>query len=350
MRIRPLTLLARISVVCAVGCASDPEPRNDSAAVETTEPEPCTPESACRGCGSCAALCACSGGSASECESACAGDPEEPLPPPEVTVRDGRYAVTLVTEEFEVPPGGEAFRCQNFSNPFGRHVAVVESRSVMASGSHHMFVFQGTSFSAGRLQHCGGLEFGGNIHSSQRSEESVVYPDGIGRILFAEEGLRVQAHYLNTTREPITAYVAVTLEAVDPGEVEALAAQVFINTFGISIPPQGPGSAQNSCAVPHEAKLLTASSHMHQFGTYFEARTSDGQLIFETTEWAEPTPWRFDPPLALEAGSQIHIRCEYLNTTDMTLTFGESAATNEMCILSGLYYPAPNGASITCLF
>lgn len=41
--------------------------------------------------------------------------------------------------------------------------------------------------------------------------------------------------------------------------------------------------------------------------------------------------------------------CDYDNETDQTLTFGESAATNEMCIFVGAYYPPPTARrSIAC--
>jgi hypothetical protein len=160
----------------------------------------------------------------------------------------------------------------------------------------------------------------------------------------------MQVHYLNTTTEPIKAYVATTLHAERPEDIDMYASYLFINTLSISVPPQSPGSAQASCGVPRDVQLLSASSHMHQFGVHFNARTSDGQLVYETEQWAEPNPWYYDPPLPLSAWSSVDIRCEYENTTDSTLTFGESAATNEMCILSGVYYPAAPNESITCLF
>ena len=86
-----------------------------------------------------------------------------------------------------------------------------------------------------------------------------------------------------------------------------------------------------------------------QHGTQFVARTRDGQLVYETNEWADPEPWKFDPALLIPQGGGIDIHCEYKNDSSNYLSFGESAATNEMCILSGTYYPAPNGASIICM-
>jgi hypothetical protein len=56
----------------------------------------------------------------------------------------------------------------------------------------------------------------------------------------------------------------------------------------------------------------------------------------------------FDPPLALAKGDSITWTCDYDNPTESTLTFGESATTNEMCILSGRYFPSTDGETIEC--
>lgn len=318
-------------------------------------PEACTVAAECRGCSSCEALCECGGGTPDECSDECASEPppmtthtSDPPPPPKQEP-GGSTVLTLVTEDFEVAPGEETYRCQGFGNPFGRDVAIIESRSSMPSGSHHMFVFQG-NFETTGLERCGGLEFGPSVHSSQRSEELMTYPEGVGRFLGARDSLRIQVHYLNTTSEPIHAYVATTLRAVELEQVDSLASHVFINTINISVPPQSSGQASTSCSIPYDANLLSASSHMHQFGVYFQARDAQGQLVYETNEWAEPEPWRFEPSLFLAAGNRIDIRCDYENTTNEALSFGESAKTNEMCILSGFYYPAPGGEGISCLF
>jgi hypothetical protein len=48
----------------------------------------------------------------------------------------------------------------------------------------------------------------------------------------------------------------------------------------------------------------------------------------------------------IKKGTAINWACTYQNGTGKALTFGEHAQTNEMCIFSGLYYPAPGGAGI----
>ena len=42
----------------------------------------------------------------------------------------------------------------------------------------------------------------------------------------------------------------------------------------------------------------------------------------------------------MKAGTSIEWTCLYYNPTPQLMTFGDSAATNDMCIYLGQYYPA----------
>jgi hypothetical protein len=219
----------------------------------------------------------------------------------------------------------------------------------MTSGSHHMFVFIGGN-EDGPLVACSGLTFGPNLHLTQRSHDSTRFPKGVGRILNATDGIQLQIHYLNASDVAVHTEISATLNATLPENVPTLASGVFINTVSISVPPFSKGTVKNSCTVPKDIEVFEAASHMHQHGVHFTARASDGQLLYDTDQWAEPPPWTFTPPRRLKAGSTIDIQCNYQNTTAVSLSFGESAASNEMCIFSGGYYPALPGENITCLF
>jgi hypothetical protein len=306
----------------------------------------CKVDDQCRGCTSCFDECLCGGGSSARCAESCntavdagGGDASGPLTP---------YTATVATEAFDIPPGEEFYRCQDFANPFGRDVAILSSESFMTAGSHHMFVFQKPGARDGSLESCSGLEFQPYIHLSQQSQQRITYPRDVGRLFEAAHGLRVQIHYLNASSQTVRAEIAVTIRASDPDAVPVHAAQIFINTFSINIPPYSAGTANNRCSVPKDINVFSATSHMHQRGKLFTARADDGQLLYETNEWAEPPPWTLSPPRKIKAGGAILIHCDYQNDTDAPLYFGESAATNEMCVFVGSYYPANRGESITC--
>jgi hypothetical protein len=78
---------------------------------------------------------------------------------------------------------------------------------------------------------------------------------------------------------------------------------------------------------------------MHKRATNFVATTSTGVTLFQTTQWAEPPPQIYSPPLFLPAGTTITWSCTYVNDTSASLTFGESAMTNVMCIGVNPFYP-----------
>src|SRR5689334_3640011 len=54
----------------------------------------------------------------------------------------GLQVVTITTDSFDVPPGQEMYRCQNFANPFdGLNVDIARFEVTMPAGSHHMIMF-----------------------------------------------------------------------------------------------------------------------------------------------------------------------------------------------------------------
>jgi hypothetical protein len=256
--------------------------------------------------------------------------------------------VTIETAVRPVAPGEEAFFCQNFANPFGKNVEVIESESFMTPGSHHMFVFYEPGASDGPVVPCSGLEFKPAVHGAQTPQSKIVYPPGVGRVVDSGNGLRVSAHYLNTGSTTIDAKLTVVFKVVPEGTIEHQAGAMFFNNLAIWVQPNSTATISDTCTLSKDIQLINVVSHMHQYSTHFIATTSGGQKLYETTDWDEPQSNVFDPPLLLEAGTQITYSCEYNNTTSTPLTFGESAKFNEMCILSGTYFPAPNGAAIGC--
>jgi hypothetical protein len=129
-----------------------------------------------------------------------------------------------------------------------------------------------------------------------------------------------------------------------PGVVTNHAGVIFLNQAQMSV---GPGCTAAVGGCPSQAtyllsqavNILASDSHMHKYATNFVATTSTGVTLFTTTQWAEPPPKVYSPPLALPAGTSITWTCTDVNTTGATLSFGESANTNVMCISVSIFYP-----------
>jgi hypothetical protein len=264
-------------------------------------------------------------------------------PPPDASYSD---TVTIQTVDIPVAANTELVKCQNFKNPFGRDVALLETESVMVS-SHHMFVFHDPSFDAdtNSVADCSGIEFHDLLHMAQTPMQSITYPPGVGRMLKGTDGLRLLVHLLNTGTTAVTAHVTVTLHAVATTDVQTLAVSVFFNN-AILVVPTGVSTQSRTFTIPSNIKLMTAVSHMHSRATAFLATTNTGQVLYKGTNWNEPVPATYNPPMDITAGSVVTWSCTYNNMTGTTLTFGESANTNEMCIMAGVAYPDTPGVDL----
>src|SRR5580698_9290114 len=89
-----------------------------------------------------------------------------------------------------------------------------------------------------------------------------------------------------------------------------------------------PGAAQR--------RTVRVPGHMHSRGTSFEAHATskaNGEVrpLYSSDTWDEPAQLEFAPPLEMRAGDALGYSCSYDNRTGMALSYGNSAATNEMC-------------------
>ncbi|HEX4339547.1 MAG TPA: hypothetical protein VH062_26755 [Polyangiaceae bacterium] len=249
---------------------------------------------------------------------------------------------TFTTGHFTVPPGAEVYKCQDFTNPFGKDIGIVQEVTSLTPGSHHMFAFilpNGQLTLKDSLVDCpgGGVEFHDYLTTSGTPIATVTYPDKTGRIFSQANGLRLNVHLINSGTDPKDAFVVYKVVYVDPVGLVNKVASLFLNQVLLSVPP-GMSTQSRSYSLPQDINLMGTASHMHKRGVHFVATASTGQTLYDGTEWQEPMPKSFDPPLPLKAGTKITWACTYNNDTGQTLSFGESAANNEMCIFPGEFY------------
>jgi hypothetical protein len=279
-------------------------------------------------------------------------------PPPatggsgQVTPPIGAAVATITLAPFTIDPGGEVFMCQNFDNPFGGvDAALQKTESNMTAGSHHLHLFYGASDSTRNLAPCSGLEFHPLIHGSQEPHAVSQYPAGMAAKLQGGMGVRFQVHYLNSTAAPLPVQAQIALTTVDVATVDKWVAQLYMNRVGLSVPPGQNQSVTTTCTIPTTfgpIGLIGGVSHMHKWATHFVANTSTGVKLYETNDWDEPVATAYNPPVLLNPGDKITWTCTYNNDSGRTLTFGESAAINEMCIFTGRFYSSPTGDDLEC--
>jgi hypothetical protein len=147
-------------------------------------------------------------------------------------------------------------------------------------------------------------------------------------------------HYYNIGDATIDANVRVELETLPAGATYTPARAFVTFNSQISVPAGETATVGGACDVPAGAQFIAMTTHSHKYTT--AARVYDGtSMIVETLDWAHPTVelWSAAPFLEFASG-QLTYECDYLNDTAETLTVGESALYNEMCMAGGFYFPA----------
>ena len=256
-------------------------------------------------------------------------------------------SLTITMDTFTVAPGEEVYKCQNFKNPFGAVPAEVSAfESHMTGGSHHLLLFYKNNAMDTAAADCSGLEFAATPYSTQLPDDSLEFPAGVAAQIPTKQGFRLQSHYLNTSNKPIEAHVALTFHLAKPETVKDHAGVLFVAQTDINAPGNATTIVDYTCKLPYDMNIIKAGSHMHKHGTKFDATIGTApnlDTLVSTTQWNEPAPVVFAPARPLKGGDTLSFHCTFVNNSPDTLTFGESAATNEMCIFVGSFYPAPAG-------
>ena len=282
--------------------------------------------------------------------------------------------VTLTAKPFQVAAGAEVYMCEVFANPFkGVNTDIVKMHGEMSTGSHHFFLFNINSLNAlvepavGSVGPCAGagLEFHPFPYLSQQPVWDVSYPaaaDGspMGYPIVGTNELMINAHYLNAGAEAITASVQITLYPAKAGVVKTHVGTLFLDQTGVSVPTSATmakpvdssATWSGDSSLPASYNIFTSWQHMHRTALKFTASTN-GSAFYTDTNWDSPALFYHasgmqEPPTATGTPSAIPMTntqsitwdCSYYNNTSSTLTFGDSAVSNVMCIYLGQYYPA----------
>jgi hypothetical protein len=269
-------------------------------------------------------------------------------------VMDPPGTVTLKTDSFQLAPGQEIYKCQNWDNPFqGKDTPVFKLSTDMAKGSHHLHVYNLTEGTSRSLEDCTISDFHALVHAAGSPHAETTYPDGMATKIKGSTGLRMQLHYLSTAIEPLTVGATLKLSpAPDPASITKWVAQLYFNRVQLSVPPGMGQQVATTCAVPSSygpIGLVFGGTHMHMRGVREQAKTNSGTVLADVNTWDEPPGIAYSPPVMMNPGDTITWTCTYDNSTGKTFTFGESASNNEMCIYLARYYSSnSNDTQIMC--
>jgi hypothetical protein len=277
-----------------------------------------------------------------------------------------------------VQPGQEIFLCYYVTLPNSAEVDIGAFQSWMSpASSHHFIVYQqggvgafgGASQPDGTINGC--LGGGGTwVYASSTPGEVVTMkmPDGVGLPFPAAQQLILNMHFINTGTDPL--YPKLKLNLLYANNVQYKAASMVSFNIRINVPAAtaaGPGTqtVSGTCTAPAGSNFFLMSTHTHKHATAAVVNfvhNGQSQEIVHTgvatdypadqlagsgTDWEHPGVGLWSSPsfLTIGSGDSFTYSCTYSNTGTAPVTVGETAASNEMCMAVGYFFPA---ARATC--
>jgi hypothetical protein len=276
---------------------------------------------------------------------------------------DGTAAFEIRSTDISLPSNTEFTKCFYFHTSNTSTVAINKWISDMTPGSHHLIMFLNTS---GGSQPADGTidencSFGNsttNIPSwtyaaaVPHAEEDFPDDDGNGMPLAQDIAPNtpgfVQMHYLNASDNDEMVHVDIKAYALADGTAYTKTAPYITYTSNFDVPP-GNSTITGSCPAPSGAKFWQLSSHTHKQGNEVQIMDSS-TMVYDTTDWEHPAVKSFQDPFLTFASNKVSWSCSYINPGTQPIHEGQSAATNEMCMATGYYFPADAGPKLSVEF
>ena len=281
------------------------------------------------------------------------------------------FGYQIATEPVEVAGGTEALICSVVRvEPMGDELSVWVNRmeSLSSDGSHHMnvllgqFSFLDAFLGDGAFEEQLGVGLGTHdcdeltdimstafpIFPSQRSNQEITMPHGVGIPIVAPIVLVLQHHFVNTRPQPVLINAALNIERVDEAEVEEVAMLVFDDILDLSVPPGGQQVVQRTCGFDRDVQLALVSTHTHERTDCATLNRYDGSTgeietepFFVNKSWEAPPILHFaENTFLLPEGDGIHWACHIADSRGDGVV-NDGTAAGEMCVFAAVAYPAP---------
>jgi len=249
------------------------------------------------------------------------------------------------TEPIEVPAGASDDWAQWVGGPLDQDYDVIDIRGDQSLTGHHALMYaaqeaqepgftrlwQDADNLTTRLMGGVGGEGGANVK----------LPPGIVFRVKKGSYLMVQTHYLNATDRTITARSVLDVKLAPTDPSRKLASIMSATSLAINLPPQVESTMDITCHVKKDLEFIQVSNHMHDYGVTMTTEFTDPDGVRHTLKddpkWTgdmalNPNFSHFPPesPKRVPAGSILHARCAWNNTSTKIVTFPA-----EMCVFFG---------------
>lgn len=179
------------------------------------------------------------------------------------------------------------------------------------------------------------------LAGAQTPEMDYRFPPGVALRLPANFGIDLNVHYVNRGADALTGEAFANLYTVAAAQVQHEAQTLNLANTDISLLPGQRTTLTKVFPATREMRIFMLTSHMHALGERFRIRirggARDGELVYETTDWAHPEIRNYDTPIVLRPGEALVSEITWNNTTSRTVRFGLTSQ-DEMGIIFGYWY------------
>ena len=256
----------------------------------------------------------------------------------------------------DIQPGSDNELCTWTDVTTDHDLFVKGVQGIQSQAGHHIVVYKTTTYQpAGTTRKCTDQDMTTLRFVSGAAGEGVnstnTAPGDLAFTIEKGSQIVINHHYINASPTARDVQSAVNLFFADPGAHVIPTGALAVVDTALHLPPGQP-SVDIDCTMQKPLKVWFAIPHMHAYGLDITVdHTHNGQ-----TERLFDTPWNpeytFHPPTQVEdptapklfdVGDNVHVHCQWNNTTGGELTFG-----TEMCVFFAETVDDNGTGSIAC--
>lgn len=174
-----------------------------------------------------------------------------------------------------------------------------------------------------------------------QTNSDYAFPDGMALRIPANGSLDLNPHYYNRTSGVVYGENYANFYTTPKAAVHTVVKMLDLSNEALNLPPGQRTTVTKHFTFDRPAKVIMLTSHNHELGEKFVVKirggSRDGEVVYESTDWAHPLVKDFPTPIALKKGEGLTSVVTYNNTTNRTVNFGLQS-TDEMNIIFGYYY------------
>ena len=185
----------------------------------------------------------------------------------------------------------------------------------------------------------GGVLF---AQSTQATDETQAFPPGAVVEIPPGSVVVSQIHLLNVADEAIETGVSMTIAGLAEADVEIKLNPLSFDFHQLAIPPQQRSRFEADCNMEDayggalDLSIYYVLPHYHSYAEGMDVLLSGGERDGETVHQiesgiGEPLGTMLSPPLPMAESTGMRFACNYDNTSEDTIGYGNSGA-DEMCI------------------